>query len=102
MALIDVPVLNSACMCKLPICMLYSAWKPSMKTSLIIALLDVTSQADESSESSTIMLSTPKKNLLNSSLPSSSEGVLKSYVESFIKLHCFSLVVLYFGWGNLA
>ena len=74
MALIDAPVLNSACVCKLPICMLYSAWKPSMKTSLIIASLDTTSQADESSESSIIMLLNSEKNLLNSSLLSSSEG----------------------------
>ena len=75
MALIDLPVLNSACVCKLPICMLYNTWKLSMKTSLIIASSDVTSQADESSESSIIMLSNSIKNLLNSSLLSSSEGV---------------------------
>ena len=62
MALIEVPVLNSACVCKLPICMLYSAWKPSMKTSLIIASSDATSQADESSESSIIILLNPEKN----------------------------------------
>ena len=74
MAVIDVPVLNSACVCKLPICLLYSTWKPSMKTSLIIASSDVTSQADESSESSIIMLLNSEKNLLNSSLLSFSEG----------------------------
>ena len=56
MVLIDAPVSNSACAWKLPICMLYSAWKPSKKTSLIIALSDVTSLADESSEYSIIML----------------------------------------------
>ena len=80
MALIDVPVLNSACVGKLPICMLYSTWKPSMKTSLIIASLDVTSQADESSESSIIMLLNSEKNLLNSLLLSSSAGVKISLV----------------------
>ena len=74
MALIDAPVSNSACVCKLPNFMLYSAWKPSMKTSLITALLDVTSQANESSESSIIMLSNSEKNLLYSSLLLSSEG----------------------------
>ena len=52
MVLIDAPVLNSVCACKLPICMLYSTRKPS----LIIASLDVTSQADESSESSIIIV----------------------------------------------
>ena len=41
MALIDAPASNSACV--LPICMLYSAWKPSVKTSLIIASSDATS-----------------------------------------------------------
>ena len=71
MALIGAPVLNSACVCKLPICMLYSARKPSMKTSLIITSLDVISQADESSESSIIMLSNSEKNLLNLLLLSS-------------------------------
>ena len=45
-----------------------------MKTSLIIASSDVTSQAGELSESSIIMLSNSEKNLLNSSLLSSSEG----------------------------
>ena len=74
MAVIDAPVSNSACVCKLPICMLYSAWKPSMKMSLIIASSDVTSQADESSESSSIMPSNSEKNLLNLSLLLSSEG----------------------------
>ena len=66
MALIDAPVSNSACVCKLPTCMLYSAWKPSMKTSLIIASSDVTSQGDESSESSIIKLLNSEKNLLKS------------------------------------
>ena len=75
MALIDAPVLNSACVCKLPICMLYSAWKLSMKTSFIIASLNATSQTDESSEPSIIMLSNSEKNLLNYSLLLSSEGV---------------------------
>ena len=76
MALVDASVSNSgACVCKLPICMLYSAWKLSMKTSLIIASSDVTSQADESSEISIIMLLNSEKNLLNSSLLLSSEGV---------------------------
>ena len=75
MALIDAPVSNSAYVCKLPICMWYCVWKPSRKTSLIIASSDVTSQVDESSESSTIMLSNSEKNLLNLSLLSSSEGV---------------------------
>ena len=65
MVFIDVLVSNSACVCKLPICMLYSAWKLSMKTSLIIASLDATSQADESSETSIIMISNSEKNLLN-------------------------------------
>ena len=74
MAFIDVPVSNSACVYVLPICILYSAWKPSMKTSLIITLSDVTSHADESSESLTIMLSKPEKNLLSSLKLSSSEG----------------------------
>ena len=45
-----------------------------MKTSLITASLGVTSQADESSESSIIIFSNSEKNLLNSSLLSSSEG----------------------------
>ena len=75
MALIDAPVSNSACVCKLPICMLYSTWKPSMKTSLIIASSDATSQADESSESSIIMLLNSEKNLLNLLLLLSSKGV---------------------------
>ena len=36
-ALMDSPVLNSAAVCNLPIYMLYSTWKPSMKTSLMMA-----------------------------------------------------------------
>ena len=74
MALIDVPVSNSACVCKLPIWMLYSAWKLSMKTSSIIASPDGTSQADESSESPIIMFLNSEKNLLFSSFLSSLEG----------------------------
>ena len=36
-ALMDTPVLNSAAVCHSPICILYSAWKPSMKTLLMMA-----------------------------------------------------------------
>ena len=36
-ALMDAPALNSAAVCNLPICILYSAWKPLMKTSLMMA-----------------------------------------------------------------
>ena len=51
-----------------------------MKTSLITASSDVTSQADESSESCIIMLSNSEKNLLNLSLLLSSEGVKISLI----------------------
>ena len=63
----DVPVLNSVAVCNLPFCILYSAWKPSMKTSLMIALFveGLSSQADVSSESSAIMLSNSEKSLLS-------------------------------------
>ena len=36
-ALMDVPVSNSAAVCYWPICILCSMWKPSMKTSLMMA-----------------------------------------------------------------
>ena len=73
-ALRDAPVSNSACVCKLSICILYNTRKPSMKTSLITDVLGATSQADESSESSNIMFSNSEIKLLNSSLQLSSAG----------------------------
>ena len=36
-ALMDAPVSNIAAVCNLPIFILYSVWKPSMKTSLMMA-----------------------------------------------------------------
>ena len=78
-----------------------------MKTSLITATSGVTSQADESSESFIIMFLNSEKTLLNLSLLLPSEGADISLIclllswdllqKVFIKLHYFSLVVLYFG-----
>ena len=75
--LMDAPVSNGAAVCNSPICILYSAWKPSMKTLLMIASFaeGLSSQAEVSSESSAIMLSNSKKNLLSSSKLLSSEGM---------------------------
>ena len=72
----DAPVSNSAAVCNSPICILYSAWKPSMKTSLMIASFaeGLSIQADISSESSAIMLLNSEKNILSSLKLLSSEG----------------------------
>ena len=72
----DAPVSNSMAVCNSPVCILYSAWKPSMKTSFMTASFaeGLSSQADVSSESLAIMLSSSEKNLLSSSKLSSSEG----------------------------
>ena len=71
----DVPVSNNACVCKMSICMLYSAWKPSMTTSLITDALDVASHAEESYESSNIIFLNSEIKLLNSSLQLLPTGV---------------------------
>ena len=100
----DAPVSNNACVCRLYTCMLYSAWKPSMNTSLITDVLGVASHAEESSESSNIIFSNSAKKLLNSSLLSLA-GVHISFIcllslnflwKVFIKLHCLSFIDLYF------
>ena len=63
----DAPVSNNACVCKFSICMLYSTWKPSMKTLLITDALSVASHAEELSESSNIIFWNSEIKLLNSS-----------------------------------
>ena len=63
----DAPVSNNACVCKFSICMLYSTWKPSMKTLLITDALGVASHAEELSESSNIIFWNSEIKLLNSS-----------------------------------
>ena len=75
-ALMDAPVSNSAAVYNSPICTLYNAWKPSMKTSLMIASFveGLSSQVDVLSESLPIMLSNSEKNLLSSSKLSPAEG----------------------------
>ena len=105
-ALMDVPVSNNACVCKLSICILYSTWKPSMKTSLITDALGAASHAEESSESSNIIFLNSEIKLLNSLLQLSPAGVDISLIcllswnflwKVFIRLCCFSFVDLYFG-----
>ena len=89
-------------------CTLYTVWKPSMNTSLITDVLGGASHAEKSSEYSNIMFSNSEMKLLNSLLESLA-GVHNLFIcllswnflqWVFIKLHCLSLVDLYFG-GNL-
>ena len=101
----DAPVSNNACICMLYTCILYSAWKPSMNTSLITDVLGVASHAEESSESSNMIFLNSEMKLLNSLLLLLA-GAHRLFIsllswnflpKVFIKLHCFSLVDLYFG-----
>ena len=64
----DAPVLNNACVCRLYTWMLYSAWKPSMNTSLITDVFGGASHTEKSSESSNMIFSNSEMKLLNSSL----------------------------------
>ena len=105
----DAPVSNNACVCKLFTCMLYSAWNPSMKTSLITNALGVASHAEELSKSSNFIFSKSEMKMLNSSLLTLA-GVDISLIcllswnllqKVFIKLCCLSFVDFLSSWWLL-
>ena len=91
-ALIDAPVSNSAAVFNLPICISYSVWKPSMKTSLMMAwsAWEPSSQLGVSSASSVIRFLNSERNWWSLSLKlSSSEDMVTLLTCDFLSWNFF-------------